>query len=105
MSFKVGVGKSDEFLQDRDHVESNKEKGLGRPDILIKDRRNRRAIIIEARKSKKESDMDGDCDKAIAQIIDERYSEGLYGYTQVLCCGAAFFRKQAKVKKHGGRRP
>ena len=36
------------------HVESNKEKGLGRPDILIKDRRNRRAIIIGAKKSKKE---------------------------------------------------
>ncbi len=87
------------------HVESNKEKGLGRPDILIKDRRNRRAIIIEAKKSKKESDMDRDCDKAISQIIDERYSEGLYGYTQILCYGVAFFQKQAKVKKHGGRRP
>jgi hypothetical protein len=81
------------------HVESNKEKGLGRPDILIKDRRNRRAIIIEAKKSKKESDMDRDCDKAISQIIDERYSEGLYGYTQILCYGVAFFQKQAKVKK------
>ncbi len=32
-------------------VESNKEKGLGRPDIFLKDRRNRRAIIIEAKKS------------------------------------------------------
>ena len=81
------------------HVESNKEKGLGRPDILIKDRRNRRAIIIEAKKSKKESDMDRDCDKAISQIIDERYSEGLYGYTQILCYGVAFFQNQAKVKK------
>ena len=43
------------------HVESNKEKGLGRPDILLKDKRNRRAVIIEAKKSKKKADMDKDC--------------------------------------------
>ncbi len=81
------------------NVESNKEKGLGRPDILLKDKRNRRAIIIEAKKSKKESDMDKDCAKATSQIITEKYAEGLYGYTQILCYGIAFFQKQAKVKK------
>ncbi len=80
-------------------VESNKEKGLGRPDILLKDKRNRRAIIIEAKKSKKESDLDKDCAEAIEQIVTEKYAEGLYGYTQVLCYGVAFFQKQAKVKK------
>ncbi|MEZ3487189.1 MAG: PD-(D/E)XK nuclease domain-containing protein [Lachnospiraceae bacterium] len=81
------------------NVEANKEKGLGRPDILLKDKRNRRAIIIEAKKSKKESDMDTDCDKAIGQIVTERYAEGLYGYTQICCYGISFFQKQAKVKK------
>lgn len=80
-------------------VESNKEKGLGRPDILLKDKRNRRAIIIEAKKSKKESDMDKDCDEAIKQIITEKYAEGIYGYTQISCYGISFFQKQAKVKK------
>ncbi len=81
------------------NVESNKENGLGRPDILIKDKRNRRAIIIEAKRSKKESDMDKDCDKAIEQIVRENYGKGLYGYTEILCYGVAFFQKQAKVKK------
>lgn len=81
------------------NVESNKEKGLGRPDILLKDKRNRRAIIIEAKKSKKESDLDQDCDDAIDQIITEKYAEGLYGYTQISCYGISFFQKQAKVKK------
>ena len=80
-------------------VESNKEKGLGRPDILLKDEDNRRAIIIEAKKSDQEKDMDQDCDAAINQIITQRYAEGLYGYEQVLCYGVAFFQKQAKVKK------
>ena len=79
-------------------VESNKEKGLGRPDILLKDEDNRRAIIIEAKKSKKEADLDKDCDEAIDQIITEKYAEGLYGYKQILCYGVAFFQKQAKVK-------
>ena len=79
-------------------VESNKEKGLGRPDILLKDDDNRRAMIIEAKKSAKEADMDKDCDEALSQIAAEKYAEGLYGYEQILCYGVAFFRKQAKVK-------
>ena len=80
-------------------MEPNKEKGLGRPDILLKDKRNRRAIIIEAKKSKKEPDMDKDCDEAVRQIITRKYAEGLYGYTQISCYGISFFQKQAKVKK------
>ena len=79
-------------------VESNKEKGLGRPDIFLKDRKNRRAIIIEAKKAEKEAEMARDCDKAIKQITDEKYADGLYGYDQVLCYGVAFFQKQAMVK-------
>lgn len=92
-AFLVGI-----FVGRGYHVESNKEKGLGRPDILLKDKRNRRAMIIEAKKSKKESDMDKGCDEAINQIITQKYAEGLYGYTQVSYCGIAFFQKQAKVK-------
>ena len=79
-------------------IESNKEKGLGRPDILLRDRRNRRAIIIEAKKSGRQADMDKDCDKAIKQIVDGRYADGLVGYEKILCYGVAFFQKQAKVK-------
>lgn len=80
-------------------VESNKEKGLGRPDIILKDRDNRRAIIIEAKKSKKEADMDKDCEEAVGQMITKKYAEGLYGYTQIVCYGISFFQKQAVVKE------
>lgn len=93
-AFLVGI-----FAGHGYHVESNKEKGLGRPDILLKDKRNRRAIIIEAKKSKKESDMDKDCDEAISQIVMEKYAEGLYGYTEIHCYGISFFQKQAKIKR------
>ena len=79
-------------------VDSNKEKGLGRPDILLKDKKNRRAIIIEAKKSDKESDMDKDCKEAIKQIVKEKYAEGLKGYEEIICYGAAFFQKQVKIK-------
>lgn len=79
-------------------VDSNKEKGLGRPDILLKDRKNRRAIIIEAKKSDKESDLDKDCKEAIEQIETRKYADGLKGYEKVMCYGAAFFQKQVKLK-------
>ena len=79
-------------------VESNKEKGLGRPDILLKDDDNRRVIIIEAKKSERQADLDKDCDDAINQIVTEKYAEGLYGYEQILCYGVAFYQKQARVK-------
>ena len=38
-------------------------------------------------------------DEAVIQIVTEKYAEGLYGYTQILCYGIAFYQKQAKVKK------
>lgn len=80
-------------------VESNKEKGLGRPDIFLKDDDNRRVIIIETKRSKKEDNLDQDCDRAVNQILSKKYAEGLYGYTQILCYGIAFFQKQARVKR------
>lgn len=80
-------------------VESNKEKGLGRPDIFLKDDDNRRVIIIETKRSKKEDNLDQDCDRAVNQILSKKYAEGLYGYTQILCYGIAFFQKEARVKK------
>ena len=79
-------------------VDSNKEKGLGRPDILIKDKKNRRAIIIEAKLAKKESGLDNACDEAIKQIITEKYAEEIIGYEQVICYGVGFYKKQAKFK-------
>ncbi len=80
-------------------VESNKEKGLGRPDIFLKDDDNRRVIIIETKRSKKEDNLGQDCDRAVNQILSKKYAEGLYGYTQILCYGIAFFQKEARVKR------
>ena len=48
-------------------MDSNKERGLGRPDIDLRDKRNRRCMIIEAKHSDSEKEMSHDCDKAIKQ--------------------------------------
>ena len=80
-------------------VESNKEHGTGRPDILLKDKKNRRALIIEAKKSESVDRMDFWCDEAIRQIKREQYGRGLDGYRTILCYGLSFFKKEALVKK------
>ena len=80
-------------------VYSNKERGLGRPDIDLRDKKNRRVIIIEAKKSEREEDMPSDCEKAIKQIIDNQYAAKLDGYRQIMHYGIAFYKKSALVKK------
>ena len=79
-------------------VESNKEHGPGRPDILLTDDSNRRVLIIEAKKSESKSRMEQDCREALKQIIDQGYASGLDEY-EVTCYGIAFYQKSAMVKK------
>ena len=79
-------------------VESNKERGFGRPDIKLIDDDNRRALIIEAKKSDSASKMEHDCDEALKQIVDREYAKGLDAY-QVTSYGIAFYQKSALVKK------
>lgn len=79
-------------------VYSNKERGLGRPDIDLRDRKQRRCIIIEAKHSEKPEQMEKDCQKAIKQIRDNQYALKLTGYTTVLRYGVAFFQKTALIK-------
>ena len=80
-------------------VESNREHGTGRTDVLIRDRSNRRAIIIEAKKADSEEAMDRACEDARKQIEGKRYFKGLAGYSQIRCYGIAFYQKTALVKE------
>ena len=79
-------------------VESNKERGLGRPDIKLTDWPNRRILIIEAKKSGSRAQMEHDCREALQQIIDQEYAKNLDEY-EVTCYGIAFFQKTALVKR------
>ena len=80
-------------------TKSNQERGLGRTDITVTDKKNRRALVIEAKKSDKEEKMNSDCEDALDQIVKKKYAEGLKGYRQIECYGIAFFQKTALVKK------
>ncbi|MBO5567648.1 MAG: PD-(D/E)XK nuclease domain-containing protein, partial [Clostridia bacterium] len=81
-------------------TESNKEKGLGRPDIQIFDQDNDRAMIIEAKKADIRKQMNKECDDALKQIVDNEYAADLHEeFGEVICYGIAFFQKSAMIKK------
>ena len=79
-------------------VESNRESGVGRSDIIVYDDENRKAIIIETKKADKEEYLDKACNEAIRQIIDRDYSSKIRSdYKEVICYGVGFYQKTAKV--------
>ena len=82
-------------------VESNYENGLGRSDLVIKDRRNRRAAVIEAKWTDSEKKLERECENALQQIEDMQYAKKVEhsGYRQVHSLGIAFYQKQCLVKK------
>lgn len=81
-------------------VESNYENGLGRTDITLKDRKNRRAIIIETKISKSSETMGESCQTALNQIQNQQYAKKLEhsGFKTVTCYGIAFYKKSCLVK-------
>lgn len=81
-------------------VDSNKESGLGRFDIRVRDRRNRRAMIFEVKKADSAARMGAACDEALKQIVDKGYAKTIEpGYEKIISYGIAFFRKSVMIKK------
>ncbi len=77
-------------------VESNYENGLGRSDLVIKDRGNRRAAVIEAKIAVSEDGMEKACRDALEQIEEKQYARKIErsGFRTVLRFGIAFYRKK-----------
>lgn len=81
-------------------TESDKEYGEGRPDMVVKDQKNRRVLVIEAKRSKSREAMSQDCEAAVDQVQVKKYAnEFLDGYKTVICYGIAFYRKQCLAKR------
>lgn len=81
-------------------VESNREHGEGRSDIVIYNPVAGQVAIFEARYTHKLENLASDCDRAIAQIDDRMYAKEFEAeYDQVLCYGISFFKKRCIVKK------
>ena len=83
-------------------VESNKEHGEGRSDVVVHDSENGRLAIFETKYSKLMENMDRDCDKALQQIRKRMYAEEYEeDYDQIFCYGISFFRKRCLVRRCG----
>ncbi|MCC8152640.1 MAG: ATP-binding protein [Lachnospiraceae bacterium] len=86
-------------------VRSNSEQGKGRADIVIRERRHRRAIVIEVKwpGKKKSSTLESECREALDQIERMQYAKNLQieGYRTVLCYGAAFLGKDCLIRLAG----
>ena len=77
---------------------SNREFGLGRPDIVAYN--PKATLCIEIKKADRLKDLDKSADEAISQIKDKKYVEGLKssGYRNIKAYGIAFFDKSCCVK-------
>lgn len=81
-------------------VDSNKEHGEGRSDVVIYDEANSRVAIFEAKYSRNQELLLSECDHALNQINDRMYAEEYADdYDEILCYGIAFFKKRCVVKK------
>ncbi|WP_339055379.1 ATP-binding protein [Fusobacterium animalis] len=86
---------------DRDYyVNSNRESGLGRYDVIIEPKnKNNRGFILEFKVVKDEKDLENTTKEAIEQIIDKKYDTSLKerGIKDITLIGIAFFGKIIKV--------
>ena len=81
-------------------VESNREHGEGRSDVVVIDPHNGRVAVFEAKYSGTLERLEPDCTEALARIDDRMYAKEFEdNYDQVLCYGISFFRKRCYVKK------
>lgn len=79
-------------------VESNKEHGEGRSDIVVSDPVNGQAAVFEVKYSRTLEGLADSCQKALQQIDDRRYAEEFRdSFDQVLCYGIAFYKKRCVV--------
>lgn len=79
-------------------VESNREHGEGRSDIIVQDVDGNRTILFEAKYSKIPGEMENDCKDAIRQIDERLYAIDLKEeYGTVHCYGISFCKKRCLI--------
>lgn len=83
-------------------VESNREAGDGRPDILLKSYDVKKpAVIIEIKHAKTYQGMQESAGAALTQIEDRHYDRELKrdGYENIIKYGVAFYKKNCYIAK------
>ena len=81
------------------NVDSNRERGEGRSDIVIKDEVEGRVILFEVKSVQAAAQMETACQSALSQIREKNYAEALLeDYETVRCYGIAFYKKRCCIR-------
>lgn len=85
-------------------VESNREYGNGRPDVVIKEKCRRRVMVFEAKHADENETLPHAVKEAVNQIHDKMYAEPFIkeGYRTVIAYGIAFRGKACKIERYKG---
>ncbi|MBQ9210911.1 MAG: AAA family ATPase [Clostridia bacterium] len=80
-------------------VQSERETGYGRSDLIILDPARQRCQILELKHVKMKEDIEPALNEASSQMIQKKYGSQLRyeGYTTRLQYGMAFYDKQARI--------
>lgn len=80
-------------------VESNREHGEGRSDVLVQNPSNSRMVLFEAKYAKTLDGMGAACDAALQQIEDRQYvKDFMEDYDSIRCYGIAFYKKRCLIR-------
>lgn len=81
-------------------VDSNKEHGEGRSDVVVYDGLHARVAIFEAKYTKTLDQLESRCEDALQQIDERKYAEEFRDdYDDILCYGISFFKKRCLVRR------
>ncbi len=81
-------------------VDSNKEHGEGRSDVVVYDTINARVAVFEAKYTRALDKLESECDIALEQIDERMYAKEYEDdYDDIMCYGISFFKKRCLVKK------
>ena len=80
-------------------VESNREHGQGRSDIVMYHPDRPQVVLFEAKYAKTLNGLEASCAAALQQIKDRQYAKEFEeDYDSVLCYGIAFYKKRCLVR-------
>ena len=80
-------------------VDSNRERGEGRSDVVVRNSSKGRVALFEAKYAKTLDGLETSCDAALRQIEDRQYAKDFADdYDDILCYGIAFYKKRCLVR-------
>ena len=81
-------------------VDSNRERGEGRSDVVVRNSSKGRVALFEAKYAKTLDSLEASCEAALQQIEDRQYAKDFADdYDDILCYGIAFYKKRCLVQK------